>query len=287
MSKYDWEEGDIVIVAPKKKKDATKSFSSPQKTAIWKAFDSKSREGEQAFINGVKAESKRQRDAFKKAIGDGIDAEAAFAKVFGKGANVAMKKALSPAWLMSGKRGYDIAESMIKRGEKKAAVSSSWDIVNPLMRAWIDTNGLIRAEGINDTTEEKLRKKIAASLAEGIEAGEGRGQLSNRILDETDDVYEDMDRNRANLIARTETCATVNFGQAETYKAEGVKSKEWLSTQDDRTRDDHVDADGQIVAIDEDFEIGGDLMQAPGLGEDASQNCNCRCTILPVIDMGD
>ena len=116
-------------------------------------------------------------------------------------------------------------------------------------------------------------------------------KLSNRVLDETDDVYEEMDSTRSMLIARTESMASVNFGTVETYRADGVGQKEWLATQDDRTRDDHQIGEGwgepYIVDIDEDFEVGGDTMDAPGNGSDASQNCNCRCTVLPVIPEGD
>lgn len=268
------------------KKMATKGWTAEQKIAIWKTFDGKAREGEKAFINAVQSESEKQRAAMKKEVGDGIDAEAALAKVFGKEANASMKRALSPAWLLSFRRGYDIASASLSKGYgTKKDVRTTWEVVNPLLRSWIDTNGLMRAEGINDTTMDALRKKIAASLAEGMESGEGRGELSNRILDATDDVYDDMDRHRANLIARTETCATVNFGQLTTYSAEGVTKKEWMAAMDDRTREDHVDADGQIKDMEDMFEIGTDEMLAPGLGSDASQNCNCRCTILPVLDL--
>jgi uncharacterized protein with gpF-like domain len=108
-------------------------------------------------------------------------------------------------------------------------------------------------------------------------------KLSARVLDATDGVYEEMDNVRSMLIARTETMASVNFGAVETYRADGVEQKEWLATQDDRTRDDHVDADGQVVAIDDDFSVGGDTMDAPGNGSDPAENCYCRCTVLPVI----
>jgi SPP1 gp7 family putative phage head morphogenesis protein len=257
-----------------------------RRAAIWKSFDQKAVKGEKPFINGVKKISAEQQEQikklYKKFVADGETIEDAVNKTlsaaFGEAANAMVKDNLAPAWLISMKNGFDQAKEVMGGG------GISFDIVNPLFRKWIDTNGLLRAEGINDTTEEKLRTSIAKSLAEGIEAGEGKGKLSNRILDATDGVYEDMDRNRANLIARTETASTVNYGQFETYKEDGVTHKEWLSTQDDRTREDHIDADGDVVPIDEEFTVGGDKMLAPGLGNDAGQNCNCRCTILPVIE---
>jgi len=87
------------------------------------------------------------------------------------------------------------------------------------------------------------------------------------------------------MIARTETMTSVNFGQQVVYESEGVKQKEWTATQDERTRPDHLDADAQVVAIDEAFTVGGQQLEYPGDPRgDAGNVINCRCTILPVID---
>jgi hypothetical protein len=59
-------------------------------------------------------------------------------------------------------------------------------------------------------------------------------------------------------------------------------NKEWVAILDDKTREDHADADGQIVGMEEDFTVGGDELAHPG---DASRTTldnviNCRCTVV-------
>jgi SPP1 gp7 family putative phage head morphogenesis protein len=289
----DWNGANVVIQADTGEKSLShKTLSKDARRAVWKAFDNRATRSEPAFVKAVQSIVSKQRAEVKAALSkDGdlsVVIEHALKSVFGKDADKSVQTALTTPWMLAFKHGYDHAVDVV-HGKAltdivlKDAVGPTWDIVNPTFRDWIKENGLLRAEGINDTTQEKLRAKIAASLQEGIDAGEGRGKLSNRILDATDDVYDEMDRNRANTIARTESAATVNEGQFLTYRADGVEKKEWLATQDDRTRDSHAEADGQIVGIDESFKVGGDEMDAPGTGSDAGENCNCRCTILPVI----
>jgi hypothetical protein len=63
-----------------------------------------------------------------------------------------------------------------------------------------------------------------------------------------------------------------------------VEEKEWLATQDAVTRDTHVEADGQVVGIDEEFEVGDATCQFPGDTGDPEEDINCRCGVLPVIN---
>ena len=85
-------------------------------------------------------------------------------------------------------------------------------------------------------------------------------------------------------MARTNIIACNNAAAQETYKENGVEKREWLATQDDRTRDDHAFADGQVRAIDEPFQIGNELLMYPGYGSGSpEETINCRCTLIPVL----
>jgi len=56
--------------------------------------------------------------------------------------------------------------------------------------------------------------------------------------------------------------------------------KMWVAVLDDHTRLDHVEADSQVVGIDDPFQVGEDLMMFPkddSLGAGPDQICNCRC----------
>lgn len=133
-------------------------------------------------------------------------------------------------------------------------------------------------DAILKTTSEQIR----ATLEEGFLDGEGVEALSSRIRD----LYDGISRGRALTIARTETVAPANDGTFQGYKQAGVERKEWIATDDELTRDTHAAAEARgPIPIDEDFEVGDDLMAYPGDERGSAENvCNCRCTIAGVMD---
>lgn len=130
------------------------------------------------------------------------------------------------------------------------------------------------AESVNDTTFEKLAKTIA----EGLEAGEGIAKLTDRVKA----VYSEFSDYRAESIARTESTAANNEGFLEAYKqSKIVNSNEWISTPDKRTRHTHASQDGQIVEVGKKFSNG---LRYPGEASGRpEETVNCRCVISPVV----
>jgi uncharacterized protein with gpF-like domain len=89
---------------------------------------------------------------------------------------------------------------------------------------------------------------------------------------------------RTRLIARSETMKSYNAGTHVTFNEFGVREKEWLTTLDGRQRLDHEEVNGDVVAIQDSFTVGGQAMMYPGDPQGgAAQVANCRCTLLPVI----
>jgi len=138
---------------------------------------------------------------------------------------------------------------------------------------WIKLRSLTLAKSINKTTLEALRYELSL----GFEAGESIQQLTKRI----ERYFEGNARVRAEMTARTETIAASNRGAQDRYQKEGIQKKEWFSAPD--ARPTHLEANGQIVAINDNFRVGADSMQGPGQGSDPSENINCRCVLLPVL----
>lgn len=130
------------------------------------------------------------------------------------------------------------------------------------------------AESVNTTTSEKLQ----ATLAEGIAASEGIVELRNRV----EDVYKAFPAYRSEMIARTEATAANNEGILEGFKQSDVATgKEWVATQDERTRDSHLAQNGEIVAVDKVFSNG---LSFPGDGKgDPAETINCRCVLAPAF----
>jgi len=261
-------------------------FSAEQRAAVWKVFDTKAAGGEPFFMEAVRklaaTQDKLFRDTFKAELGNGRDfmgaVERTTQKVLGESADVAVKSGLAPAWLASLKNGFELAQELLGGG-------IDFSLYNPKFNAWVDKAGLLKAKEINDTTRSELREKLAAEISDGLQSGESMAEIADRVSAATAGVYDNMSQNRAMVIARTETAASVNAGQYEVYKGEGVERKEWLATQDDRTRDIHAAADGQVVGIDEPFIVGGEALMYPLDPNGSAENViNCRCTIVPVIE---
>lgn len=89
--------------------------------------------------------------------------------------------------------------------------------------------------------------------------------------------------------ARTMCTNAENGGRLDSYKnleAQGViQKKVWIATPDDRTREAHLDADGQEVDVDEPFELVNNdgslcyMMYPADPDGDDEQVWNCRCSM--------
>jgi hypothetical protein len=129
-----------------------------------------------------------------------------------------------------------------------------------------------RIRAIGPDVADRLR----VSLSEGLTTGEGIPGLQARV----GEVFG-VGEHSAETIARTEVMGAANLAG---HEAAGVVHqtmpllKTWLSAGDDRTRDDHADADGQTVPYDEPFLVGGEELDYPLDPNGSAENTiNCRC----------
>lgn len=88
---------------------------------------------------------------------------------------------------------------------------------------------------------------------------------------------------QAERLVRTEATAAANFAQAQaaqTIFPPEQMQKEWIASFDDRVRDTHSQADGQIVMANNTFLVGGQPMMFPGdPAGGAAETINCRCSV--------
>lgn len=161
-------------------------------------------------------------------------------------------------------------------GEAAAAeLGTSFSVLNPRVLDWLGKRTGRFGAGVTDT----IARDITRELQEAYNNSETIAQVKERIQH----VFDVADT-RATTIARTEMVGASNQGALEGYKQSGVVEQvEWLAAMDERTRETHAMASGQVVPIGENFKVGGDEMPAPGQGADPAENCNCRCTLLPVV----
>jgi uncharacterized protein with gpF-like domain len=267
---------------PEPKKAFIKTSEDARRLAIWKTFDSKARSKEAGFVRQVRKFAGIQASKVRTVIVDakqtkaGIDS--ALDAVFTDKEHSAVKSSLAPAWIDSMNEGNAHALSTMN---KSATVKIANGPLNHTFNVWIEKYGLMKAKEINETTYTTLRKNLQSTLSDGLARGASPKVVADEMLEVCDGVYENLDKARSLLIAETESCCSINFGVSATYQAEGVETKTWLAISDDRTRDDHADADGQTVGIDEPFIVGGEEMDYPGDPEASAENVvRCRCTML-------
>ena len=154
----------------------------------------------------------------------------------------------------------------------KADVDDYWE---SSMVFYVEKNRFPLIQSVANTYKGVLNRAIQSGVAEGL----GMDELAKRIQQ----VVPGLARNRAIVIARTEVINSSNMSANFGAIASGVSlDKEWIATMDNRTRIDHIEADAQIVGMDQPFILAdGSRLMWPGdnqFSAAADQTINCRCT---------
>jgi len=136
---------------------------------------------------------------------------------------------------------------------------------------------------ITDVTET-TRRQIVGAVDRGYQDGIGTAEVARNIRG----LVNDLASFRADAIARTETHGAANFGSDSAAKLTGLPLKrEWLAAKDERTRESHAEADGQIRGPEEPFQVGGALLMYPGdPSGPGNEVINCRCVLGYVVEDG-
>ena len=123
-------------------------------------------------------------------------------------------------------------------------------------------------------------KKFNSEVLQGILQGEPMDKIANRLSKVTD-----MNATAAIRNARTMVTGAENKGRQDSYAratADGIiLQKEWIATNDGRTRHSHAVLDGAIVDQDKKFENG--LMYPGDPNGRPEEVWNCRCSVAAVI----
>lgn len=122
-------------------------------------------------------------------------------------------------------------------------------------------------------------KKMNAEVLQGILQGEPMDKIAGRLYKVTG-----MNETAAIRNARTMVTGAENKGRQDSYKRaekDGIVMKrEWLATNDRRTRHWHAELDGVEVDIDEPWENEFGKIMFPGdPSADPANTYNCRCSM--------
>ena len=114
--------------------------------------------------------------------------------------------------------------------------------------------------------DEKTKKLLAQTIADGIENKRGIDGLARDIRKQ----FEDMTRTRAQVIARTETADALSQSFLDRAEDMGITGKEWIVAEPCEICQGN--SDEGIVPIDHIFSGGVDR---------PPQHPNCRCALAP------
>lgn len=170
---------------------------------------------------------------------------------------------------------YTLADSF-GQAEYDAQGASGTFSLNADLKQTLDHWTVTRGHLINATTGAQVAGLISAS----IEASDAYGT----IIDKIGDYFDDMN-GRDSKISDTETGRVATLAQGAAFKQLGVTEIEWLSQQDERVRDTHVELDGQKITQGSYF-VSSSGAQGPGprmLGS-ADEDVNCRCFLVASTD---
>ena len=126
-------------------------------------------------------------------------------------------------------------------------------------------------------------KKMNAEVLQGILQGEPMEKIACRLSKVTE-----MNENAAIRNARTMVTGAENKGRQDSYKRaeeDGIVMKrEWIATNDSRTRHWHAELDGVEVDIDEPWvNEFGEIMFPGDPSADPANTYNCRCSMAAKV----
>lgn len=122
-------------------------------------------------------------------------------------------------------------------------------------------------------------KKINAEVLQGIIQGESIPKISKRIIN-----VQEMNKNASIRTARTIVTGAENKGRQDSYQRatdDGIiLEREWMATDDNRTRHWHNELDGVRVGLNEPWENEFGKIMFPGdPTADGANIYNCRCSM--------
>lgn len=138
------------------------------------------------------------------------------------------------------------------------------------------------ASGDDIGTRVNAAASGAANLAE---AGDDADLAMDSATDILDNVVGSMATGAANISSTDVTSYLAGYF-GDLY--EGA-TKGWNSMEDDRVRPDHADADGQEVALNDVFVVGGETMVGPhdpSASDEQTMGCRCFLSTSGVLPEG-
>lgn len=233
---------------------------------------------EQHFAPKIRKALNAQYDQFLTAKKHGLSDQHALEHITATGMHVVLKSIYKDS-VHYGSLVYSQLPKAPKKVKRRAPIGFNEELI-ALINQYYAGDILNFAEGITDTTKEKIKEILIQAALEG--------QALKWIVDRVIEQDKTLSASRSRLIARTETVTASNqAGHLAAAKTGLLMKKSWLSAEDSRVRPTHAEVNGHIIGFEDYFHVGGETMLVPGariqengLPTSPENVCNCRCTSL-------
>ena len=178
--------------------------------------------------------------------------------------------------------GIQEAERLVKLANKPVAekaikprLSKRLDLFATLRGAEEDL--LERVFIASQATLARVDTSIKTLLTEGYQSGKGINYISNLLVKR----FDQLQTWEAKRIARTEIHNSHNTAVMDTYNEIGVEYTMWISADDERTRESHLEINGEIIRLGDTYSNG---LRFPGDTDGPIEEwINCRCSNAPYV----
>ena len=187
------------------------------------------------------------------------------------------------------------ASAAAAAGSAAAAQDGAQQVALPLRQQGIDLSPRINPqtllamrESLTDLISDVSTRTVNRINAQLAHVLVGTQPMSAAITN-VQRLMDGAARYRARTIVYTElgrinSVATQQGLQQAAERLPGLK-KRWVKSGKKHPRDEHADAHGQLRAINEPFDVGGEQLMFPRDPEGSAKNTiNCGCRHIPVVD---
>ena len=153
------------------------------------------------------------------------------------------------------------------------------DLIMEKVRTYLRLHAGETVTAAGDTSIVLIQQLLKKLTPEILDQGLGAGAAQTMLRDMIQSEWHQMKYFRTERIVRTEVNRASNFGSLEGTKSLGVEmNKVWISAFAPNSRQEHMDADGQAVGLEEAFTVWGESLQYPGdPAGSAGNTINCFC----------
>ena len=129
----------------------------------------------------------------------------------------------------------------------------------------------------SERTLARVDSQINQIITDGYRSGKGINDVANSL----NQRFDQLTSWESKRIARTEIHNSHNVAVMDTYKELDVEYTMWVAAEDERTRDSHLEINGEIIPMGGTYSNG---LAFPGdTSGDIEEWINCRCSNAPFV----